>query len=500
MSAFDTNNAVAFLTVWSEAFEQHYRPGVADFLKRHGKTTRVIPMRKQRVFGNSIEYTVKAFHNRSTRVTNDATKAMPDPAPGEYVTFTVNFDYETATSNDFAVFEVAFRTSIYDLWKRGDRTFKDASDFIRKDVEEGLDDVKETFAKYLHLPADGLLATIDTTGIRNDDDDRWDSASAYTNDGTSDTAKIRLATPAIARLGDGQRIEIRNRTGGDTPIVNSVRVTYVHPYYNTIDVQVTTDSTDGEEPGLGGAITTLDEVDDALDAGDTVDIYLNGSFDQAPSGTLAQLFDSTTAYYGAVRDPDDTSGTYDARNRILIPIRIDLSGGGADVSLTADNYRRVGEAVGWQQGGFQEAGQLVQIMSRYEYRQVSAFVEDEGIKMVPALESEVGRGLNKAFGFDGFILHDPNLGTQMLVVDDFAEPGQIDFLNRSQWEQATPIDGGFRMFPGEVAGIWSRNTESDGSGRPSKFYSANGLQLAAFVCRWPKGQIRMQGIATPAVS
>jgi hypothetical protein len=490
------DNAVAFLTVWAAAFEQHYRPGVADFLRRHGKTTRVIPMRKQRVFGNSIEYTVKAFHNRSTRVTNDPMRPMPDPAPGEYTTFTVNFDYETPTNNDFAVFEIGFRTSIYDLWKRGDRTFKDTSDFIRTDVEEGMADVKETFAKYIHLPADGLLATVDANGVRDDDDDRWDQADAYT--AGSETAKVRLATPAIARIGDGQRIQFWNRTG-DVPIINSVRVTYVHPYYNTIDIQRTVDSTDGQDPGDGADVLNFDTLDAAITAGDTVDVYLNGSYDQSPAGTLAQFFDASTDYYGVARDPDSALA-YSAINRMLIPVRIDLSAGGAAVNLTADNYRRVGEAVGWMQGGFMETANMVQIMSRYEYRQVSAFVEDEGIKMLPALESQVGREMNKAFGFDGFVLHDPNLGTQLLVVDDFAEPGNIDFLNRGQWEQATPIDGGFRMFPGEIAGIWSRNMEDDATGRPGKIYSANGLQLAAFVCRWPKGQIRMEGIATPAVS
>ena len=488
-AAFEIGFRLPIYELWKRAgnaFEQHYRKGVANFLKRHGKTTRILPMRKERVMGNSIEYTIKGFVNRSTRVTTDLMKAMPDPVQGEYLTFTVTFDHTDPASNDFAAFEIGFRLPIYELWKRADRTFKENSDLVRTDVQEGLDDVKETFAKYLHLPATGLLAT--AANLRDDDDDRWDSATAYT--AGSSTALIKLNPSAIARLGDGQRIEIYNQTS-DTVIVNAVRVSYVHPFDETIAIETTADSEDNG----GSAVTNFDTLNTAIETNsDAVEIYLDGSRDEAPSGTLAGLFDTSTSYYGRARLGGQTG--YAAIHRMLSPIRIDASAAGASVDLNADLYRRVGEVVGWQQGGHAEAFNMAQVMSRFEYRKISSFVKDEGITLLPALESDVGRKLNKAFGFDGFILHDPNLGSQMMVVDDFATPGQIDFLNRAQWEIANPIDGGFRMFPGEIAGIWSRNTEDDGTGRPSKVYSANGLQLAAFVCRWPKGQIRLEGLTT----
>jgi len=138
------------------------------------------------------------------------------------------------------------------------------------------------------------------------------------------------------------------------------------------------------------------------------------------------------------------------------------------------------------------------VMSRYEFRAVARIAHDTGIVLTPALESEIGRKLVKAFGFEGFILHDPNLGSVMVIVDDFAEPGKIDFLNMSYWEIVNPINGGFRMFPGSIAGIWERNTESVAGheGKPSKTYTANGIQTAAFVCRWPKGQVRLRNLTT----
>jgi len=494
------DNAVPYLIAWTEAFEQHYRGGVADFMRRHGKTTRIIPMRKQRVLGDSIEYTVKAMHNRSTRVVMDPLAAMPDPQPGEYVTFTVTFDYNDPANNDFASFEVGFRTSIYDLWKRSDRTFKDSPDFIRKDVQEGLDDVKETFAKFLHLPASGLIANIAAAANRDDDSDLFAAAGAYSAGRT--TMLIQLNNTAIARIGDGQLLDIYDAAGETEAdrVIGPVRVTYVNPFEQTIAIQILQGTTtNGGATATPGAAANLDLLDTAITNGATR-IFLSGSAGNAPAGTLDALFDiaTTPIYYGRRRVDTAAGGdaAYDPRHRILIPVRVDASGGGATVNLTADLFRRIGEVVGWMGGSHAGTANLAMIMSRFEYRQIAAFTRDEGITITPALESEVGKKLNKAFGFDGFILHDPNLGSQMMIVDDFAEPGQITFLNRSQWEQATPIDGGFRMFPGELAGIWTRNMHTDTGtiGTPSKIYSANGIQLAAFVCTYPKGQTRLEGL------
>ena len=509
MASF-AGSSFALLQAWSNAFEQHYRKGVSNNLKRHGKTTRIIPTRKQRVLGNSLEYTVKAYANRGTRVSNDPMADSPGAKPGEYVTFTVTFDHTTAANNHFASFEIGFSTTIFDLWKRGDATFKDSADFIRQDVQEGMADIKETFAKYIHLNSNGKLGTIDLTatnaGIKIPDDDRWDSATNAGASAADITALIKLTPSAIARFGDGQRIDLFN-VEGDIFEARNARVSYVHPYDETLVIEIMVRHADGDIAGdntMQDSTTTellnWDALRESLVTdGDTIDIYLNASKGASPHGTLDRLFDDTASYFGITdRIVEGAEGTATTRERMLMPIRVDASAGGANVPLTADLYRRIGEVVGWQQGGFNETAAMAQVMSKYEYRQVADFVKEEGITMTPALESDVGRKLNKAFGFDGFILHDPSLGSQLLVVDDFAEPGKIDFINRSQWEQVSPIDGGFRMFPGSIAGIWNRGNQTTTglSHLPGKTYSANGILLATWVCKWPKGQVRLQGLST----
>jgi hypothetical protein len=489
------DSTVAYLTAWSAAFEQHYRPGMGDKLKRHGKTTRIIEMKKQKMDGLSTEYTVKAWHGRGTTVSMDPMGVSPDPVIGDYVTFTPRFAYDTAggAGNDVAKFEIAFRTTVYDIWKKSDPTFKDSPDFIRKDVEEGMADVKEAFAKHIHMPQTGLLAS-STTAFRNSDSDLFQAATDYTA-GSSD-AFVQLVDGAIALIGDGQILDMYTAAGG---FLARVRVSYVNPFEQTIaivlfDAGATSGPGGVQNPTGGGG--SLDVANGFSEGGLGLNFFLRDSLNAAPRGSLAHLFDPTQAYYGRTRvGRAGVTAGYEPKNRLLIPVRVDASGGGAPVNLTGDLFRRVGEVVGWAQGGFMETAALAQIMSRFEFRQISSFIKDEGITITPALESQVGQKLNKAFGFDGFMLHDPNLGTQMMIVDDFAAAGQITFLSREDWEIITPIDGGFRMFPGEIGGIWGRESVVSGAqATPGKTYFANGLLLAAFVCRWPKGQIQLRGL------
>ena len=145
-------NVIAYLTTWSSAFEQFYRPGVADYLKRFGKTTRAIQKNpKRKVLGSSMEVTVKNRKNRSSRLSTDLMAPPPDPNPGRYTTYSVRFDHVTAASNDFSALSIGFNTSWYDIKKKADANFKDnMGDFIRQDIEDGLEDVAEEFAKVIN--------------------------------------------------------------------------------------------------------------------------------------------------------------------------------------------------------------------------------------------------------------------------------------------------------------------------------------------------------------
>jgi hypothetical protein len=506
-------NAFSLLQAWSSTFQQHYAPGVSDYMKRFGKTTRIIPTSKRRLLGNNIEYEVKAFHNRSTRVSRIPMANQPVHSPGDYTRFNVVWDdSDTAgTTNHFALFEVGFTTNIFNLWKRTDGKFKDSPDYIKNDVQEGLADVRETFAKYIHLDSNGVLAQIDTNYVlKQADDDRWDSASTYT-DSAKGMCLVRLTASAMGRIGDGQRVDVYNATGvgGGAAGYNArhARVAYVHPYEETLVLEIVDrgtgvlDSTTQNDNSTD--LANWDVLEDDVTGGDTLYIVQASSYGVAPEGTLDKLFEITTDYYGKTRD---TVTENEGAMRMLQPVRVDASAGGASVPLTADWYRRVGEVVGWQQGGFLQGGPaMAEVMSKYEYRQIADFVDEAGITLTPALESKIGGALKKAFGFDGFVRHDPNLGTVLMVVDDFAAPGKIDFINRGQWEQAVPFPGGFRMFPGTIAGIWSRNNQQDDSlsargsastWLPGKTFSANGLLAATWVCKWPKGQVRLMGLST----
>jgi len=467
----------AYLIAQSDTFRKEYAPGISDQMRRFGKTTALINLKSRELDNSRIEYELKSLNNRSSRLSRDVMAPMPDPGIGQYTRFFVNFDHTSPEDNDFMAIEVAFRTTFVDIEKRMAATWKGDTNYLDSDVEDGLADVKETFAKCIHLPADGKLATVATGGKLDDDTDLADDASAYVNGST--TCLIKLDATSIARIGHGQMIEFR--TAGGTLVVNNILVTDVHPFYNTINVKITADSVDS----AGTAVTNLDNVA----AADQV--FLSGNYNVSASGTLDGFFNNDLAYYGKTRNGG--AGV----NDVLKPRRIDASRGGALVDLTDRAFQDVGRVAGWQLGDGNAKYSRAVVMSRNETDGIRSLVKNGAFRMEPILQSQINGDIIRATGHDGFVIHDTNLGTILHVEDDFAEPGKIDLLDMKDWEMVVPNNAykDLYMFEG-THGMWTRETESDGSGKPSKYYSANGIKMFAFVCTRPLMQTRLMGLKT----
>lgn len=281
----------------------------------------------------------------------------------------------------------------------------------------------------------------------------------------------------------------------------------MNPVDYTVVVAIETGTTKQNDDSTN--LSNFDDFNDQLtDAGDTVELYLDdvltaGSTETAPtiSGSLDNFFDPTQDYF-SIATADRLNATY----RALMPVRIDASAGGSAVQLTEDHFRKAGEAVGWANGSYLDADKRMIVMNRDQYRAVNLLQKDSGMTMLPALQSDVGNQMNKAFGFDGWTLHDPTLGTVALTVDDLAAYGVIDFLDMSTWEMVEPFPGGasFDFLPGEMAGMWSRTAYNSDStaqaynakfnGRPSKEFEAQGEQLYAFINVGPKRNVRVMGL------
>ena len=494
-----------YLTTWSAAFEQFYRPGIGDYLKRFGKTTRAITKNpKRKVLGTSMEVTMKTRKNRSARLTNDLMAPAPDPGPGAYATYNVRFNHTDSSANDFMALQIGFQTSWYDIKKKSDATFKDSmGDFIKQDIEDGLADVAEEFAGSFHYGPNQKLATV--SAIRKNDSDLYDSATATIPDGET-TAILKLTNCAIAHIADGDLIDILNQTE-NLRIGMKVRVISVNPVDYTIVVGIESGSLQNDG---STALANFNELNDKLtDDGDVIEIYLSGVLSgdhtaaerTAPtvSGSLDNFFDPSQDYFSIA-----TANRLNATYRALMPVRIDASAGGSAVQLTEDHFRKAGEAVGWANGSYLDADKRMMVMNRDQYRAVNLLQKDSGMTMLPALQSDIGSKMNKAFGFDGWTLHDPTLGTVALTVDDLAAYGVIDFLDMSTWEMVEPFPGGssFDFLPGEMANIWSRTSYNhtntaygaEYNGRPSKEFEAQGEQLYAFINVGPKRNVRVMGL------
>jgi hypothetical protein len=497
-----TSTVQTYLTTWSAAFEQFYRPGIGDYLKRFGKTTRAITKNpKRKVLGTSMEVTMKTRKNRSARLTSDLMAPAPDPGPGAYATYNVRFNHTDASANDFQALQIGFQTSWYDIKKKSDATFKDnMGDFIKQDIEDGLADVAEEFAGSFHYGANQKLGTV--TAVKKNDSDLYDSATTTYLDGET-TAILKLSNCAIAHIADGDLIDLYNNTDNVHDMKN-VRVINVNPVDYTLVVSI--ESSPNTTDDGGSDLAHFNALNDSIDASDVVEVYLSGvltkgSTETAPtvSGSLDNFFDPSQDYF-SITAANRLNATY----RPMQPVRIDASAGSSAVQLTEDHFRKAGEAVGWANGSYLDADKRMMVMNRDQYRAVNLLQKDSGMTMLPALQSDIGGKMNKAFGFDGWTLHDPTLGTVALTVDDMAAYGVIDFLDMSTWEMVEPFPGGssFDFLPGEMANIWSRTSYNHTNtaygtqynGRPSKEFEAQGEQLYAFINVGPKRNVRIMGL------
>lgn len=474
----------AFLTAYAETFMRDYVPGIFEQTRRHGRTTRIIDMQERRLNGVHLEYEGRVNPNRGTVMTTDLHASMPKHQPGRYGRFVLKFDETDSSSNDFNALMTAMTVTFWGMKKDSDSNWKDnAESFLARDAQDVVDDVRENFARSIHLPSSGVLGTIASGGKKDDDSFSFDDASTYTAGST--TAMLLMEHTSMALLPVGQPIEIRQENG--TLRVNNLVINRVEPHERTISVALTDESVDN----AGNTVENLNAV------AATDEVFINDSYNANASGNLANFFDESATYY---RDASGTANDRtDADKKWLMPriVNAAAGAGSSTVDLNENHIRQVGEIMGHEEGDGNAEVDVFAIMARDGYRQLTKLGKDETTKFIPALESEVGRRLNKAYGFNGYVWHDPNLGTVGAVVDDFAQYGNIDFLRRSDWETAVPISGGYQLVPNDSGGMW--HNVKDSNGNPTLKYSARGVMSYAFVCTQPSRQCRVKNLNKAAV-
>ena len=464
--------ATAYLAAFNQTFRTHYVPGITDKIRRHGKTTKFIELRQQALDGMRMEFELKRFPNRGVTATRDLMAAMPAHKPGAHTRFQVRFDHTDPTANDFMMLQAGIVTTLWDIEKKMDSMWKGDTNFIEKDIAEIIDDFSEQMARYVHLPTDGKIGVV--SGIKNDNTYVYSSATSYTSGST--TAAILVDPTSMARLPEGQYIEIRSAAG--TKRIDHVRIIRNDPIQKVIHVESTSSST----PALNFNAVVATDI-----------IYVNGSYNVSVPGSLNGFFDESTAYF---RDTNGNAitrvGSGTAQYKQLMPYKV--SAAAANTDLTEAHLRSIGELAAFSTGDGNAVVTRMAVMARDGYNQLVKLGKDSATRLIPALESQVGRQLNLAFGFDQYVFHDPNLGPIAAVVDDFADYGKIRFLDREDWQIAVPMSGGtpVRWAPGPISGTWFQMPAADGT--PTLKYAARAFMPFALVCTWPKNQIELNNL------
>lgn len=486
MSFLDPGGVFAYLTAFSETFKRDYVPNVFPQTMRHGATTRFLDLSERTLDGVHMEYEVDVHPNRGTVMTTDAHAAAPDHTPGRYGRFVLKWDETDPTKNDFGFLMTGLSKTFYTDQKNSDGNWKPSTSNLAKDFQEMLDDVKENFARSFHIPTSGLIGVVDTGGKKDDDSFSWDDAGTYTSSSTS--AKLLVQHTPMSLLPVGQLIEIRD-TSNDI-VVNHVEITRNEPHEFTIDVRLTAKSVDNG----GAAVTDLDDV------AATDRIYLQGGYNQNTTNNLQSFFDESQTYF---RTPDGTAIDRTLPvNKWAMPRVLNAAAGSGhtSVDLTPRHIRRAGRMLAFEEGDGNAIVNIMSIMNDDGFEQLTKLDKDKLIKMMPASQSDVGAQIREAFGFNGFVWHDPNIGVIPAVVDDFAAYGAISLLHKADWEIAVPFAGGFQMVDvGGVGGMWHNISEAS-TGRPSLKFYARGVMSYCPVCTRPSRQVQIQNLNKEAAA
>jgi hypothetical protein len=469
-------NATAYQITYQTVFERTFVPGIFNQLTQHGATTKFFRQnKKRRMQGTTMRVEVQAALNSSAVPTMDLMDPVPDPVPNEYTDYYVDFDHVTPANNDFAMLQFTVRTTDWDIWKRSDNFPSGIGDLIQRDIDQALASTKTAFAMMPHLPSTGILGTI--LGVKLADKTRYTSATAYS--GTPSQIFVQLDPVSIGRFWIGQLLDVY--TTGGVLRVSKVRVKYVNPAINenALVLTTTTNSVDASDATVTSTA--------AIAATDV--LVLAGGYGVNASGTLDAFFNNGGTYYGR----DRLTSFYWALN----PLSYDPSSSSTAVNLSLDHLLQAGYQMGWTAGNGMSRTDRVMISARDQFTAASRFANDSTFVMEPAFKSQIGGELVRRFGYDGFVVNTPNTGPIPWAVDDFAVYGKIRFLNADSWENVTPIDDQFMLRKNESGGMWFRNTEDDGSGRPSRISSLHGQIIWATINTAPQKNLEMVGLASP---
>lgn len=453
------NAATQNLAAISAIHQEQYFPNFERQYYMNGSLeARIFSPADEAIVGDGKTLQVKVSRGDTMRPDTDVLSDIQQPRNFQANSIKVRWNERDQTANDFVRIAGSARVSQYDLDNGSEGNIASIAQETYNDIVEGYGN---QLAMLRHLGRTGTIATIVTSGKKNNDALTFAGATSYTTGST--TCRIQIQSGPIAALQVGMVLDIYN---GAVLVFSKAQV---------LDVNVTDNSV-----GLGRADTdstaNFDSVTSAytlcLSGGYNKGIYSMGAWFGRPS--------STDSFIGGVNRFTSTSMS---NYRWLLPTTV--GEGETSTTIKRSDFDNAGDAIGFVGETTMAYVCLADAKMQTALRQA---IGNDSLIIQPQDAGNSERFAN--FGSMGLHYQHPSLGRVVIASTPYAVPNTIRFMNPGDWKALSYGGKGLRFMPGEYGNWYRMQAATPNSGR-GFYYQCDAFALVCDFCHNPRRQLQI---------
>jgi hypothetical protein len=399
----------------------------------------------------------------SSRISRNAAKDFGDQRPLAARNIKLRFSLDDETANDFTECQAIAEIPHLDLIRGS--VAEAALNMAQEVTRQVRENASDSWPLHYHLPAAGNVALVNGTPV-NYHPKSFASGTTYTSGST--TARIKIDTGPIALFEPGTRWDFYSSAG--VLQADEVEIVQMNPAEKSVGIKLITS---GPNQSTVANLNSL--ADNAV-------IYRSGERNQGMRSSFGNYFSDPVASENFIGGVDRTT----TDNAYLIPVT--TRDGESSVQISQQHFNDLSDAMGhiFEDGVEQTP---VYIMHSDVLSTLRVALGEEAFKIEPPKNTG-----QYNFGELGLTYMHPAIGKVTLLGDPIAPVDRIRFLIPQDWLR---VYYGFRgfQFMEDQGGMWFRKAGGLANGGRSKFFRAEGYELAALHCRRTRVQGEIRNIS-----
>lgn len=456
---FDNTATQALAAISAIHQEQYFPEFERQYYMNGNLEARIFQPADDPVVGDGKTLQVKVSRGDTMRPDIDALADIQQPRNFRANSIKVRWNASDQTATDFVRIAGSGRVTEHDLNNGAAGNIASIAQTVYEDISEGYG---KQLAMLRHLTRTGSIATIVTSGKKNNDALVFASATSYTTGSTS--CRVQIQSGPIAAIEVGNVIDICTSAG----LVIFARA-------EVVDVNVTDNSfglvrADSDSTANFDAVTTAHQI--FVSGGYNKGLYSMGAWFGRPT--------STDSFIGGV---NRFTGTSANNYRWLLPTTV--GEGDAATTIKRADFDSAGDAIGFVGETPMAYVCLTDAKMQTALRQA---IGNDGLILNPIDAGNADRFAN--FGSMGLHYQHPSMGRVVIASTPFAVPNTIRFMNPGDWRSLSYGVKGLKFMPGDMGNWYRMQAATPNSGR-GFFYQCDAYALHCDFCHNPRRQLQI---------